>query len=58
MWIDPFCGSGTTIVAAHNNKRIGMGIEQKPEYCAVVLQRMSDAFPGIEIERIADDGRR
>ena len=58
VWIDPFCGSGTTIVAAHNNKRIGMGIEQKPEYCAVVLQRMSDAFPGIEIERIADDGRR
>ena len=58
VWIDPFCGSGTTIVAAHNNRRIGMGIEQKPEYCAVVLQRMSDAFPGIEIERIADDGRQ
>ncbi len=52
VWIDPFCGSGTTIVAAHNNRRIGMGIEQKPEYCAVVLQRMSDAFPGIEIERL------
>ena len=58
VWIDPFCGSGTTIVAAHNNKRIGMGIEQKPEYCAVVLERMATAFPGIEIERTADDGRR
>ena len=52
VWIDPFCGSGTTLVAAHNNKRIGMGIEQKPEYCAVVLERMATAFPGIEIERV------
>ena len=52
VWIDPFVGSGTIIVAAHNNKRIGMGIEQKPEYCAVVLERMATAFPGIEVERV------
>lgn len=52
VWCDPFCGSGTTILAAHNNKRRGMGIEQKVEYCAVILQRLTDSIPGIEIERI------
>jgi DNA modification methylase len=52
IWLDPFLGSGTTMVAAHNNKRVGMGIEMLPNYCAVILQRMADAFPGIVIERI------
>jgi site-specific DNA-methyltransferase (adenine-specific) len=41
LWVDPFCGSGTTIVAAHNNKRIGLGIEQLPRYCSVILERLS-----------------
>ena len=49
---DPFLGSGTTLVACQNLGRRGRGIEISPEYCAVVLQRMSDAFPGIEIERL------
>ena len=52
VWCDPFCGSGTTILAAHNNKRRGLGIEQTVEYCAVILQRLTDSIPGIEIERI------
>ena len=56
--IDPFAGAGWVIVACQNLHRRGRGIEISPEYCAVVLQRMSDAFPGIEIERIADDGRQ
>ena len=55
---DPFLGSGTTMISCQNLGRRGRGIEISPEYCAVVLQRMSDAFPGIEIERIADDGRQ
>jgi site-specific DNA-methyltransferase (adenine-specific)/site-specific DNA-methyltransferase (cytosine-N4-specific) len=41
VWLDPFCGSGTTIVAAHNNKRRGFGIEMLPKYCAVILERIS-----------------
>jgi len=27
-------------------------MEISPDYCAVILQRMTDAFPGIEIRRI------
>lgn len=50
--LDPFLGSGTTMVACENLKRKCMGIEISPQYCAVILQRMSDAFPGIEIEKI------
>ena len=39
VWLDPFCGSGTTIIAAEQNKRRGMGIEALPKYCAVILER-------------------
>jgi DNA modification methylase len=49
---DPFLGSGTTMVAAENLKRRCFGIEISPDYCAVVLQRMTDAFLGIKTERI------
>lgn len=48
---DPFLGSGTTMVACQNLNRKCRGIEISPEYCAVILQRMADAFPGIEITR-------
>ena len=49
---DPFLGSGTTLVACQNLGRRGRGIEISPEYCAVVIERMATAFPGIEIERV------
>jgi DNA modification methylase len=48
---EPFAGSGTTLVACENLKRKGRGIEISPAYCAVTLERMSQAFPGIEIHR-------
>lgn len=41
VWLDPFLGSGTTIVAAHQNKRVGMGIEQLPKYVAVCCERLA-----------------
>jgi hypothetical protein len=49
---DPFGGSGTTMVACNNLGRKCRMIEIDPKYCAIILQRMSDAFPGIEIERL------
>jgi DNA modification methylase len=50
--IDPFLGSGTTMVACQNLNRKCRGIEISPAYCSVILQRMQDAFPGIEINKI------
>jgi DNA modification methylase len=39
---DPFAGSGTTLVAAHQLGRRGFGAEIDPAYAAVTLQRMSE----------------
>ena len=39
------------MVAAENTKRIGCLSELSPNFCAVILQRMADAFPGIEIRK-------
>jgi site-specific DNA-methyltransferase (adenine-specific)/site-specific DNA-methyltransferase (cytosine-N4-specific) len=42
IWVDPFVGSGTTIIAAENEGRTGYGIEKLEKYCAVTLQRWVD----------------
>lgn len=42
VWLDTFLGSGTTIVAAHNNKRVGLGIEKLPKYLGVILERLNE----------------
>ncbi len=49
---DPYLGSGTTMVACQNLNRKCWGIEISPDYVAVCLQRMTDAFPGIKIEKV------
>jgi DNA modification methylase len=46
---EPCSGSGTTHISANNTNRKCYGIEISPDYCAVILQRMTDAFPGIKI---------
>jgi DNA modification methylase len=38
---DPFCGSGSTIVAAHQLGRVAYACEIDPGYVAVVLERLS-----------------
>jgi DNA modification methylase len=38
---DPFCGSGSTLLAAHQLDRIGYGVEIDPGYVAVTLERLS-----------------
>ena len=50
--LDPFAGSGTSLVAAENLSRQCRAVEISPAYVAVTLQRMADAFEGIEIKRI------
>jgi DNA modification methylase len=50
---EPFAGSGTTLVAAENEGRRCYALEISPDYCAVILERMSDAFPGMPITKAA-----
>jgi DNA modification methylase len=38
---DPFCGCGSTLLAAHQLGRVGYGVEIDPGYIAVTLERMS-----------------
>jgi DNA modification methylase len=52
--VEPFSGSGTTMVACENLGRKARAVELDPKFCAVALQRMTDAFPGIHIERVKD----
>jgi DNA modification methylase len=51
---DGFAGSGTTLVACENLGRKCRAVEISPAYCAVILERMAQAFPKLEITR--DDG--
>lgn len=39
---DPFCGSGTSLVACELLGRRCLGVEIEPMYCAVVLERMTE----------------
>lgn len=50
--MDLFLGSGTTMVACQNLSRKCRAIEISPAYCAVILERMSTAFPEIKIEQL------
>jgi hypothetical protein len=38
--LDPFCGSGTTLLAAERTRRQGRGIELDPAYVDVALRRL------------------
>jgi len=44
--LDPFMGSGTTLVAAHQEGRHGYGTEISPTYCDVICRRVQE-FTGI-----------
>lgn len=39
-WLDPFLGSGTTVIAAHREGRRGLGCEMLEKYCAVICERI------------------
>jgi DNA modification methylase len=49
--LDPFIGSGTTMIACENLGRQCRALEISPAYCAVALERMENAF-GIVGERV------
>lgn len=37
---DPFAGSGTTLIEAQNNNRIGIGVELDKNYCEIAYNRI------------------
>lgn len=41
VWLDPFAGSGSTLVAAQQFDRVGYGVEIDPAYCAITLARLA-----------------
>jgi site-specific DNA-methyltransferase (adenine-specific) len=51
--LDPFCGTGTTMLAAMRANRHSIGIEIDPEYCQIALKRFQregrNLFNQIEI---------
>lgn len=46
--LDPFCGSGTTGIAAVNNKRQFVGIDLSEDYCEIAKNRIQTSL-GLEI---------
>jgi DNA modification methylase len=51
--LEPFLGTGTTMIACENLGRKCRGAEIDPGYVAVILQRYKDTFPGKEIKQIS-----
>jgi site-specific DNA-methyltransferase (adenine-specific) len=48
---DGFLGSGSTMVAAHQLKRRCYGTELDPKYCQVIVDRMINLDPTLEVKR-------
>jgi DNA modification methylase len=48
--LDPFCGCGTAVHAAHKLKREWIGIDITHLAIALIEKRLRDAFPGLKFE--------
>ena len=48
--LDPFMGSGSTLIACARTGRISAGIELDPKYCDVIVARW-EAFTGLKAEK-------
>lgn len=53
--LDPFCGSGTTIIAAERTRRRARGIELDPAYVDVILRRYAELTGAVP--RLAASGQ-
>lgn len=45
--LDPFCGTGTTMLAAMKDSRNSIGIEIEPIYCQMILGRLQKETKGL-----------
>jgi DNA modification methylase len=50
LLLDPFLGSGSTMVAAHQLNRKCYGMELDPKYCQVIVDRMKKLNPELVIK--------
>lgn len=56
LFYEPFCGSGTTLIAAEQLGRRCFGMEISPQYCDVIVERWENLTGRkAELERRADD---
>lgn len=49
---EPFCGSGSTLIAADQLNRKCCGIELEPKYCDVIVRRYKENNPEEEVHHI------
>ena len=50
LLLDPFLGSGSTMVAAHQLKRKCYGMELDPKYCQVIIDRMMKLDDSLKVK--------
>ena len=48
--LDIFLGSGSTMVTCEQFNRICYGMELEPKYCQVIIDRMLNSYPDIEVK--------
>ncbi len=51
--MDPFLGSGSTMVACEQLDRSCYGMDLEPKWCQTIINRMKELVPGIEVTKIA-----
>lgn len=55
--LDPFCGTGTTMLAAMRCGRNSVGVEVDPEYCRLAAARLrpeaAGLFGGVQFEFVS-----
>ena len=54
---DPFCGSGSSLIAAAQSRRDGLGCELSPGYCDIIITRYRNLFGKDHAVTLIDDGR-